>query len=502
MNARIWPLLPFTVTLGLLACSRGGPTEPATTDSGPPFLEAPPAIESADAGAQPVEASLVDASSFDGSVDSSADAAPEASAPDAPSADAADASNDSAPPAIAIAGTVTDSRGMGVVGRTVNVLDGAQATHVASTDAMGGFVMTGVVTPYTLTVSGPEGATLEQVCYVGVTTPTPHLYGFVPVEPAPAPAWAPFTTQVVVPTCGTASCIVSISAASPAGVGFSTTMTVPAGTTFPLSSSFEATTAGGLQVTFSVLVSDSVYSQYWFTQPTFVLTAGGAAQALGTLAPTPIPSAATLTVTASPVGPLSAWPAAQQSVYLAYGGGAGGVELGRVQSDTLSVAVPDILGATLSVQSLMESAPDGGPRQTSVGVMSSLPLTTTQASFTLSPPGTWTQPSLPGQAVSSTSTLSWQNSVPSGFSLVVLDDDIQGSFVFVFTPGTSLSLELLAKTGVVLAPDSYTLQVGQITPSPSLDAVLEAGDIVPLVSQTSPGLSWEGGESIDVTLTP
>ncbi len=489
--AHLFPTLPAFAALATaiapLACA-SAPHDAPGSDAGPADTHKAPAVAD-DAGADASllsptdasDASAVDGTVRDGGVDASSEGGPDADG------DALDATL----AAIAVNGTVTDSNGTPAPGVTVNVLDGSGASFVAVTDAAGAFALTSVVTPYALTVSAAQGATPSPASYLGVTTPNPTVVSW---PPAPQQA-APFTLSIVTPSCGTVTCQADITVSLPGGGSFNETGDVSPGVTFPISGSLDTASTGPLSVVVTVLVSDSVCSRYWFSQSSGTLMPGGPAAALGTMTPTPIPSAATLTSSTTYSG--SAGWQLYDLFYVDYPGG-GNALLGGANSPVVSCAVPDILGATLRACSEAYEL-DGGAF--SMATVAGMPLTTTAQALSVPTPPAWVLPSAVGQAIPSSATLSWTPSAPDAVSLVLLSDYTTHRGLYVFTSATSVSLPQLARMGALPPPGTYQVSVVEFAPA-GLDTALQSGSLARILDQGLPGTSSETSSTSSVTLTP
>jgi hypothetical protein len=410
------------------------------------------------------------------------------------------APEDTAPSAIAVNGVVTDTLGNPIANQTVNVFDSESGIYNAVTNATGAFTMPSVVPPYTLSVSQP-GATTTAFSYVGVTTATPKVVG----ANAPPPLGSStFTLTIAVPSCGTPSCYVSVASSSSLGESFQTGSSVPGnGYMWPLTATYLSAGTAPFSATLNILVADEEYSHYWLTQiPGVELTPGGPTTVIGVVGVMPLPTAGTITVTTSAAPWLPSWAEPQTSVSLRYPGGAAQAQLGQVTSSVLSLAVPDILGATLSAGASFQAVDDAGTAsQWTYAGTSGLPLTTTSAALTLEPLCAWVAPSTSGAALPTTSTLSWQVGTPSGVSMVTIVDGA-GDSISVVTGGTTAPLSTLAKTGVIMPPGDYLLLLSQLGPSTGLNALLESPDGAMQVFDGVSGPMWESSAVVRVTLTP
>jgi hypothetical protein len=254
---------------------------------------------------------------------------------------------------------------------------------------------------------------------------------------------------------------------------------------------------------FNILVADEEYAHYWYAQIFVALTPGGPAADLGLIELSPLPTAGTITVTTSAAPSLP--PSVEPGTYvsLRYPGGAGEAPLGQATSSVLSLAVPDILGATLLAGTSMGVTDNdaGTATQWTTAVTSDLPLTTTSTALALEPPCAWVAPSVSGAALPTTSTLSWLGSSPGGVSQIWLLG-AGGGFISIVTDGTTAPLDTLVKTGVVVPPGDYTLVLFQLGPNAGLDALVASPGGALQLFDGANGPMWQTTATLRVTFTP
>jgi hypothetical protein len=489
---RVLPVFAaFTTGMAPLACASAAHDAPGS-DAG---AQKAPAVTDGDAASDTSLALPDAAGAFP------TDAADSATLDDSPAAEAspdagADATADvleAATAILSVNGAIIDINGFPAPGLTVNVVDGSGASHVAVSDGAGTFTMTNVVTPYALTVAPPPGSASPPASYLGVTTATPTVVAWFYAQQGVAS----FNLSIAVPSCGTATCPVTVTVTAPSTTLFEETAYAAPGTTLDVVGMVNIAGMDSRGALVTALVSDSVYSRYWYAQAGGSLTPAGPAVALGTLTPTPIPNATTLTLTSTSSGPIASWPVTQQ-IIIQYPAGGGNVRLGAANSSVVSCAIPDILGATIEASSAANEA-DGGAG--ALAAVTGLPLTTTTQTLAIAAPPTWLLPSAAGQAISSSGTLSWQPSGPDTLSLVFLTSPNQTWSAYVATSAASIALTDLAKMGVVPPVGPYDIEVIQTAPA-SLDALLQSGTLLQALSEEGNGTSSLSYSASSLTLTP
>jgi hypothetical protein len=409
------------------------------------------------------------------------------------------------PSLITIAGLVTDESGAAVPDRAVNVLDAHGVSRVGVTDSSGHFRVEGVVAPYDLAVGTPPGGV--PIVYTGLTTSKPRLWGYAatPATSSLSSAFISFTLDV--PDCG-GECTVFPSGfangQSPWGVGtqrYASLATVPV--TVQVGWSGAASASAGVDV----LVANSTLTSFWYVQVPASVT-NGASVAAGTYSPGIVPLASTLTLTDAEQGIPTGWSVPTLAIDFNFAGG-GSIALANAETSILTAGVPNVLGGTVSVSASSAFSVAGGTEYSAAAsaVQPNLPLTSTTATPTLYAPATWLTPRATGAPsnVPLGSALKWAPypSAPGGFDFLEVSSTSPWALLcFVFTSDASVSLPDLAKLGVTLAPGPATVMLEELRPLPTLDDVLEAGQVFSIIDSPWSYPVEFSGSQVDVTFSP
>jgi hypothetical protein len=492
------------VLLGAVGC--GGGSGDAADDASPPEDAggAPDAQEAQEAGAV-VEASLVDANhrhtdaatrdvgrvadgaregGFEGGDEGISDAGQEAEAR----------------ALVTIRGSVEDDYGNAIVFRAVNVLDHGGVSYVAVTDSAGKFTVPGVATPYDIALTSL--AESLPVAYLQLETAVPRLW-CPSTAAAPRESVANLSLDIALPDCGGECSLYLAPFADGATVSGPPVIKAPSRSTVSKMLGIEwpasATTTSGVHV----LVANAALSSFWY-QLASTTVSPGATFSLGTVTPSAMSTASTLTVTTKEHGDFSTFSSPWPAVGLQLPGG-GYIVLANLQTTILSTGVPDIVGATVSVSSEAATTSEAGIESNGFAFAhrSNLSLVSPSAVMSLYEPATWKKPAPGGSGdVALGSKLSWTvpRGAPEGFDFLEIYSGV-AERCFVFTSQDHVSLASLEKLGVPLYPGAFVGYLSEYRPHSSLDRVLEAGAAFVAVG-TLDGASSVEGSTIRGVFTP
>ena len=371
-----------------------------------------------------------------------------------------------------------------LVGRPIVVIDAAGHLLSTTAGAAGSFSVSGVVPPYDAMVAAPSWAGGYAYAFLDVSTLQPRLLG---LSDAPPPvksgSWhnAQATLPIVDPACGSATCEMSslLVDDSNLGVRVSGAQTgnyLTAGIRdWPQTFSwFSTSTTENVGV--RALFFDDANTHYWFGQYDGLTVMEGGLGISGTIDPTPIPTAGNVTVVLNGNGLPASWASPSMNVYLDYPQMMGGGEalLVKGTADSLFLGVPDILGATFSVNaSDGDQSPPPNLWRGSQARQSKLPLSTTNVSLNVYGPPTVASP-MPGGTLSASGQVAWSGTPAQQVTIVTFADQLEGAEDLVlYTSGSTIDLKRLSLAGFTLATGMkyVTLMArGRVT---SLDDMLD-----------------------------
>jgi hypothetical protein len=489
--------------VGAVGC--GGGSGDAAADATPPedAGRGPDAREAEEAGAV-VEASLVDTHHADDAATHDAgrgaDAAREGGF-EGGDEGVSDAGHEAEARAlITIRGSVDDQNGDAVVFRAVNVLDAAGVSHVALTDSTGKFSVPGVAAPYDVAVTGFAGSL--PVAYLHLETAAPRLWSLSSAA-APSESVATMNLTISLPDCGGECSVyiapfvngVSATGGPVINAASLTTVSRSLGVDWPGS----GTTTAGVHV----LVANAALSSFWYHLASATLSPS-AIVSFGTVTPSTISTASTLTLTPREHGDFSAYSPATLQVGLELPGG-GAAQLASLETTALTTGIPAIVGATVSLQGYTQIESEAGIESSgwSLAQKANLPLSSTSAVLSFYQPATWKKPALGGSGdVALGSTLSWAipRGAPDGFDFLEIASGVDMA-CFAFTSEDHVSLASLEKLGVSLNPGAFAAYLSEYRPHSSLDKVLEAGAAFRVVGRSYGAPSVEGS-TIHGVFTP
>ncbi len=347
--------------------------------------------------------------------------------------------------------------------------------------------MSDVVTPYDAVVAAGPSAQANPVAFLGLSTPDPRLMGWADSTSGQSPYTATVKVVVQEPSCGSASCIVDIEPydcsftgevafASGESVGYTTA------TTQSFSVPIEWTGLASACAGFNVLVSDSRFSHFWYGQ-TAANVSQGATPTTSTVALNAIPTVGMLTmvVSESALDP-SSWGQPALAILFNYpaANGGGFAPLPSVSGTSLVTGVPDIVGATVSVQADIDSSnaatPDPSLRQGVSATGNDLPLTTTSVNLTLDNPLALSSPAENGALSAASGTLAWSWSASGEVMYVRLLSFGDGSVVTeaeVYSGEAEIPLARLTRAGVELVSSPQHALFDTFGKIASLDAFVD-----------------------------
>lgn len=399
-----------------------------------------------------------------------------------------------------------------LAGRRVTVLDAAGKKTETVTDASGAFDVSGVIPPYDALVDTPQGATgsnFFQTVFVSIGTLHPRLLG----QPEPADGGAPepdgsgpptwrqgeLDVPLQLPTCPSTNCsyyleLVDHVSGSSLGGGRGSFSNQEA----PFTALSIAGWYGDVTDTVDVyvLAFDEACTSYWYGSYTGgVLVQDKATTQLPvTIAPSAVPNIGTFTLEASASAVPPAWGSPTLDVSLSFPGTQASASVAYVQSTSVAIEVPDILGATLGVQASSQDPDQNDPRAWAAAAANALPLTTGTRALAIPGPPVVTSPpyggavSLSGGAISWTAPSQAQVYFVELFDLV--DGGVIGSVPYVLTGGGSIDLGRLSMLGVALPEGSWSVFVDGMGKVPSLDAILDESTLAVPDGTESDGIQW------------
>jgi hypothetical protein len=404
-----------------------------------------------------------------------------------------------------------------ISGRRVTLLDAAGRKTEAVTDASGAFHGSGVTPPYDALVDAPSGGSASDsgpVAFLSIDTLHPRLVA----QPGPADgalgpdaseplSWrqAMLNVPLQLPACASTWCnydVVVADHVSGAALGGVTSSYVSQPTTFtPV-----ATVAwyGGLTDTVDVyvLAFDQSATSYWYGARTLGVLVQDkvTTQVPQTIAPTAVNNTGAFTLSASTASVPAAWGAPRLYVFLGIPGTQASATLVQVNSTSVAIQVPDLLGATLGVQASSDDPSQSDPRAWVEAAASALPLTTGNEALTLPRPLTVASPAYGATISASTGTLSWMGAsktqVILAELLAVSDAGANAFGAYVFTSGASIDLGRLSTMGLTLAPGPWMVVLDGIGKVASLDAILDESTLAVPDNSESSAIEWR------VVITP
>jgi len=398
-----------------------------------------------------------------------------------------------------------------IAGRRVTLLDAGGKKLQALTDSSGAFQVDGVALPYDALVDAPQGTPASNsvpTAFLSIGTVHPRLIGQAELADGGAAdgsapsTWRQATLDVPLqfPPCPSASCgfalfvVDHLSGASLSGAT-STYWNLHASFTFPFPLQWYGGPSAAADV--YVLAFDQALSTYWYGSYLVGVPVQdqGTSQMPLTVAPTPLATIGTFTATVTSSDVPAAWGAPNLDVFLAIPGTQQLAPLAQVQSTSVAMQVPNLLGATLSAQASVEDPNASDPRTWSAASASALPLTTGTEMFTLPQPLTVTSPAY-GATVSPSKggVLSWTGSPKVGIFLVSFaatgDAGATDRLPYVLTSNSSIDLARLTELGGTLTPGPTIAPVDCMGEGASLDAILDESTLaLPDSSETS-GTEW------------
>jgi hypothetical protein len=375
-----------------------------------------------------------------------------------------------------------------IASRKVTIVDANGVRTDVTTDGSGAFTVSDVVTPYDAVVAAGPSAQGNPVAFLGLSTPDPRLMGWADSTSGQNPYTATVKVVVQEPSCGSASCIVDI---EPYDCSFTGEVAFASGesggyttaTTQSFSVPIEWTGLASACAGFNVLVSDSTFSHFWYGQ-TAANVSQGATPTTSTLALNAIPTVGMLTmvVSESALDP-SSWGQPALAILFNYpaANGGGFAPLPSLNGGTsLVTGVPDIVGATVSVQADIDSSnaatPDPSLRQGVSATGNDLPLTTTSVNLTLDNPLALSSPAENGALSAASGTLAWSWSSSGELMYVRLVSFGDGSVVTeaeVYSGAAEIPLARLTRAGVELVSSPQHALFDTFGKIASLDAFVD-----------------------------
>jgi hypothetical protein len=339
------------------------------------------------------------------------------------------------------------------------LFDARGAKHTATSAADGRFGIEGVTPPFDAVVLTPQAKGLA-FYYAGLRSLRPRLEAFgsagTPLDPERR---ATLRLAMDVPSCGAATCPFSLQVVGGGVSGGVSGGILPGSQTYDLAVSWRSAATTAVFGSLQVLVSNATYTSYHHasTGPRQVRD-GETLQGVG-LTPQQVALAGTLTVTTTAFSAPAGWRPLYMQGFLQYPAPGGFAYLARVDSSTLSMGIPNILGATVSVDAYLTDQEGDHQASASTGP---LPLTTTTAALRLESPPTFTNPAV-GQSLPRSGRIVWSDAVQGQVYTVQLDN------VVGFSGGAAIDLSRLAAAGFEMKVGEQQLQLAGRGSVPSFD---------------------------------
>jgi hypothetical protein len=397
------------------------------------------------------EGILVEQGGADGGAGTSG--SPESNRTDAANSPNADADAAGLPPdapaRTVIAGRVVaddGTDGTPLVGAKIALIDAAGVRSTTVTDSVGAFSIAQVQIPYDVLVSyDAPNQTNDPYAYLGLSTSHPRLRTMTSTTPSEG-KWRQATVTVnLTPPDGTANAYgfsldvrdatahVTRIDGDIAGSGQGATSL-----DIPISWWGDAT----LKFTYRGLLFDSTYQRFYSIETPGTVTEGGSTSV--TFPPArQLSTIGNFAATVSPVSVPADLLPPMTNVSISYADGHSAY-LASVHSTSVVTGIPNILGATIGVQSKAWRPGYTDTRQSSANV-NRLPLSTTNVTLAIYGPPILQQPD-PGASLSvSTGKISWSS--VSGTRLTSFRMISAGESLYVFTGGTNLHLTRVTDLG-------------------------------------------------------
>jgi hypothetical protein len=364
--------------------------------------------------------------------------------------------------------------------REVGIRDATGKLVTTNTDANGAFQLAGITTPYDVVVY-PGSPSDPPYVYLGLSTPQPQLAGAVTLTRRDAT----INVSIQFQNCSASSCQCSatywlreLSTYISEGCGpFNANQ-------LTVSLNPDVAWMGPSSVTadLQVLEWDPQAQHFWHGVASGISLTGGLTTTVPTIVVSSVPTAGTLTVTATAgAGVPTTWPQ-QASLLFSYPNNDGFAIVASDATLPLMSGFPNIAGATVTA-GVSASDPAGTLLTgsfTSAGA-SNLPLSTTSVAVTLKPPPTVTSPTNNG-SLSKTGVIAWSSTSTQQMYRAILVPYVEGDAgpvfngnvaAIVYTSGSSVDLAGLNALGVNMGLGTMQLQLWGAGMVASLDAMVD-----------------------------
>jgi hypothetical protein len=248
--------------------------------------------------------------------------------------------------------------------------------------------------------------------------------------------------------------------------------------------SVEASWCGGAtaEIEVNVLVSDAAYAHCFYAASPIGVT-DGAVSTSEIVMPIALAAVGTTTLTIDSIGIPQAWGAPETDIFLVYPNG-GVADLPEGRSASVATGVPDIAGATLTLQGVFsDSNPTGA---TATAAAKGRPLSIGAYTLTVNGPPAITSP-LNGGGLSGSGTIAWTATANDEIVDAILSTTGAAAesvvAAYVLTSGNAIDVARLSALGVVVPAGEVVLELVAAGKVGSLDATVD-GDMPAMADGT------------------